>query len=83
MHNAASMLSADQTAFVKSAVIFGDPNNGKPVGNVPAAKTKVICHNGDKICDGQALVLQPHLTYSMNAGEAAAFVAGTTGAGKA
>lgn len=76
------MLSADETAFVKSAVIFGDPDNGKAVGNVPAAQTKVICHNGDKICDGQAVVLAPHLTYSQNAGEAAQFVASNVG-GKA
>ncbi|KAF2684876.1 carbohydrate esterase family 5 protein [Lentithecium fluviatile CBS 122367] len=83
VHNAASMLSADETAFVKSAVIFGDPDNGKPVGNVPAAQTKVICHKGDLICAGQAVVLAPHLTYSMNAGEAAKFVAGNVGAAAA
>ncbi|KAF2003545.1 carbohydrate esterase family 5 protein [Amniculicola lignicola CBS 123094] len=75
VHNAASMLSASQTAFVSSAVIFGDPNNGQPVGNVAAANTKVICHNGDLICAGQAVILAPHLTYSMNAGDAAKFVA--------
>ncbi|KAF2463523.1 cutinase precursor, partial [Lindgomyces ingoldianus] len=74
VHNAATMLSADDAKFVSSAVIFGDPDNGKPVGNVPAAKTKVICHTGDNICQGGDLVLQPHLTYSQNAGEAAAFV---------
>lgn len=68
------MLSADETAFVNSAVIFGDPDNGQSVGNIPAAKTKIICHDGDLICAGQSVVLQPHLTYSMNAGEAAAFV---------
>lgn len=76
------MLSTAQTAFVKSAVIFGDPDNGKPVGKVAAANTKVICHNGDKICDGQAIVLAPHLTYSQNAGEAAKFVASTAGAAR-
>ncbi|PSN65531.1 cutinase precursor [Corynespora cassiicola Philippines] len=74
VHNAAEMLSADQSAFVKSAVIFGDPDNGKPVGAIAASRTKVICHDGDKICDGEALILEPHLTYSMNAKEAAAFV---------
>lgn len=70
------MLTADQTAFVSSAVIFGDPNNGKPVGNVPAANTKVICHNGDLICAQQSVILAPHLTYSRNANEAAKFVMG-------
>lgn len=78
------MLSASETAFVKSAVIFGDPDNGKPVGKVAAANTKVICHNGDLICAGTATVLAPHLTYSRDAGAAAAFVAGTAKAkGKA
>jgi hypothetical protein len=68
------MLPADQAAFVKSAVIFGDPNNGDPVGNIGAASTKVICHNGDLICVGQSVILAPHLTYSKDAGDAAQFV---------
>ncbi|KAF2181599.1 carbohydrate esterase family 5 protein [Zopfia rhizophila CBS 207.26] len=80
VHNAASMLSADETAFVNSAVIFGDPNEGDPVGNVPAAKTNVICHTGDAICQGTSLVLPPHLTYGMDANDAAAFVATQAGA---
>jgi cutinase len=79
VHNAASMLTADQSAFVKSAVIFGDPNNGKPVGKVGAANTKVICHNGDLICAGQAVILAPHLTYGRDADTAAAFVMSTAG----
>ncbi|KAF2644326.1 cutinase precursor [Massarina eburnea CBS 473.64] len=80
VHNAADMLSADQTAFVQCAVIFGDPNNGKPIGQVPAASSKVVCHKGDQICAGQALILQPHLTYSQNANEAAKFVMSSVGA---
>jgi cutinase len=79
VHNAASMLTTDQTAFVQSAVIFGDPNNGNPVGKVSAANTKVVCHNGDLICAGQAVILTPHLTYSANANEAAKFVMSTAG----
>lgn len=68
------MLSAADTAFVKSAVIFGDPNNGDAVGKVAAANTKVICHTGDLICAGQSIILAPHLTYGADAMEAAAFV---------
>jgi cutinase len=74
VHNAADMLSTAETNFVSSAVIFGDPDNGKPVGKISAAKTKVICHTGDNICAGGDLILTPHLTYSQNAGEAATFV---------
>jgi len=68
------MLSAADSTFVQSAVIFGDPNNGDAVGQVSAANTKVICHNGDLICAGQSIILAPHLTYGANANEAAAFV---------
>ncbi|KUJ10472.1 carbohydrate esterase family 5 protein [Mollisia scopiformis] len=79
VHNAAKMLSASQSAAVSSAVIFGDPDNGAAVGSVPAAKTKVICHTGDNICQNGDAILAPHLTYSTNAGEAASFVAGAAG----
>lgn len=41
-----------------------------------ADKTKIICHAGDNICQGGALVLAPHLTYSQDAGAAAQFVVG-------
>jgi cutinase len=70
------MLSAQDAAFVNSAVIFGDPNNGKPVGKVAAADTKVVCHAGDLICAGTAVILAPHLTYGIDGADAAAFVVG-------
>ena len=53
-------------------------DNGAAVTGVSAAKTKVICHNGDNICQHGNLVLTPHLTYSQNAGEAAQFVKAAT-----
>jgi cutinase len=68
------MLSAQDAAFVNSAVIFGDPNNGKPVGKVAAGDTKIVCHTGDLICAGQAVILAPHLTYGADGATAAAFV---------
>jgi hypothetical protein len=66
VHNAADMLSAQDSAFVQASVIFGDPNNGSPVGKVSAAQTKVICHTGDLICAHQAVILAPHLTVRPN-----------------
>ena len=54
-------------------VIFGDPDDGQAVGSIPSSKVKVICHAGDNICDGGALVLPAHLTYGQDAGTAAAF----------
>ncbi|KAL6709645.1 hypothetical protein ACN47E_001073 [Coniothyrium glycines] len=83
VHNAAEMLSAQDSAFVSSAVIFGDPDNGDAVGQVPAANTKIICATGDLICAGQAIVLAPHLSYGRNANEAAQFVISNMAAGGA
>lgn len=75
VHNAAKILPADVMSRVAGAVIFGDPDDGQAVQGLSEAKTKVICHDGDLICAGTAAVLPPHLTYSMNAGEAAKFAA--------
>jgi cutinase len=74
------MLSAQDAAFVNSAVIFGDPDNGDAVGKVAAGDTKVICHTGDLICAGQAVILAPHLTYGRDANDAAQFVVGNMNA---
>ncbi|KAK0661271.1 Cutinase [Lasiodiplodia hormozganensis] len=73
VHNAAQQLDADTAAKVSSAVIFGDPDNPKPVAQI--GNQKVICANGDLICAGQAIVLAPHLSYGGDAGEAADFIA--------
>ncbi len=43
-------------------VIFGDPNNGTAVSGISAAKTLVICHTGDNICQHGDQILEPHLT---------------------
>ncbi|KAB8292274.1 hypothetical protein EYC80_008016 [Monilinia laxa] len=74
VHNAAKLLPAATTAKIAAAVIFGDPDNGSPVQGVPAAKTKIICHAGDNICQHGSMILMPHLTYGMDATAAAAFV---------
>ncbi|PMD18217.1 carbohydrate esterase family 5 protein [Hyaloscypha hepaticicola] len=62
VHNAAKMLNASTAAAVSSVVIFGDPNNGTSVAGISAAKTLVICHTGDNICQHDDQVLEPHLT---------------------
>ncbi|KAK8134324.1 carbohydrate esterase family 5 protein [Apiospora sp. TS-2023a] len=73
VHNAAKQLPAATASKVAGAVIFGDPDNGDAVQGVK--KTKVICHQGDNICAGGNLILQPHLTYGQDANTAAQFAA--------
>jgi len=80
VHNAAKLLPADTMAKVSSVVIFGDPNNGKPVTGASASKTLIICHAGDNICDGGSVILLPHITYAENADQAASFVIAKAGA---
>lgn len=58
-----------------TVLIFGDPNDGDPVGTIPSSKVKIICHDGDNICDGGILVLPAHLNYQEDAQTAAEWVA--------
>ncbi|KAK7948627.1 cutinase precursor [Apiospora aurea] len=76
VHNAAKQLPAATASKVAGAVIFGDPDNGQAVQGISKDKTKVICHQGDNICAGGNLILQPHLTYGQDANTAAQFAAG-------
>ncbi|KAI9651125.1 hypothetical protein NHQ30_001162 [Ciborinia camelliae] len=74
VHKAAKLLSSETTAKISAAVIFGDPDNGSAVQGVSAARTDIICHFGDNICEHGDLILLPHLTYGLDATSAAAFV---------
>lgn len=56
-------------------MIFGDPNDGDAVGTVPKEKVTVICHDGDKICDGSLIVTPDHLNYQDDAKAAADIIA--------
>lgn len=78
VHNAAALVGATGMAGVSSVVIFGDPLNGYPVTGA-TTKTDVICAFGDDICLGGDLVLVQHLTYSLDADEAADYVAQKAG----
>ncbi|KAH8146015.1 uncharacterized protein LAJ45_09937 [Morchella importuna] len=73
-HKAAALLSTAEAAMVSSIVLFGDPNEGDAFPGTLNNHVKTFCNVGDLICLGQAIILTPHLTYSLNAGEAAEFV---------
>ena len=50
------------------------PDNGTAISNVPASKVMTFCHKGDNICVDGLRVLQQHLTYGLDARNAANFV---------
>lgn len=58
-----------------AVLIYGDPNDGDPVGTIPSSKVKIICHEGDNICEGGILVLAPHTNYQIDANAGAQFIA--------
>ncbi|KAL0932123.1 carbohydrate esterase family 5 protein [Colletotrichum truncatum] len=76
VHNAAKKLTTALTNKISAVLIFGDPFDGQPVGNIPASKVKIICHDGDNICDGGIIITADHRNYEQDAPAAAAFVAG-------
>lgn len=60
-------------------LIFGDPYNGQPVGDISGSIVRVYCHIGDSICAGLGIPSLEHQTYARNAREAAEWIAETLG----
>lgn len=75
VYKGAAKLSSDLAGKIRAGVLFGNPDNGQAVPNINNANVKTICHADDTICDGTAIVLPAHLTYGIDAGTAASFIA--------
>ncbi|KAL9109756.1 MAG: hypothetical protein Q9227_005625 [Pyrenula ochraceoflavens] len=74
VHLGAKQLSPAVSNRVAAVVLFGDPDDGQPVGSIPASKIKTFCDPTDQICDGKAIVGASHLAYGVDAIPAANFV---------
>lgn len=77
---AISDLNSSVRDRVTGSALFGytknRQNNGR-IPNYPADRTRVYCNFGDLVCEGQLIVLAPHLAYGPDArGPAAVFLAG-------
>lgn len=74
VHNAANFLGSTMSK-VSAVVVFGDPMSHSRVSNIDQSRVKIICHQGDNICEQGAIILPQHITYAIDAGSASSFVA--------
>lgn len=74
VHNAANLLPTNVANWISSVVIFGDPDSSMPVTGVNPSNVDIICHPTDDICLNGDFILPSHLTYALNALDAANFV---------
>ncbi|RPA90671.1 cutinase [Choiromyces venosus 120613-1] len=74
-HLAAAKIPASSYPRIAAIVVFGDPYEGYAFPGTLNNNVKTFCNVGDKICLGLPIVLAPHLTYGLDADEAAEYVA--------
>lgn len=78
MDGSIQALSSSIQSQVKGVVLFGFTRNlqdGGRIPNYPTAQTKVYCAVGDLVCDGTLDITAAHLSYGVDAPDAASFLA--------
>ncbi|KAK8098111.1 carbohydrate esterase family 5 protein [Apiospora kogelbergensis] len=77
VHRAAEKLTAAARARVAAAVTFGDTQKKQDGGRVPtidAAKTRIFCNDGDRICEGTLIITSAHSDYTPSVAPAVSFI---------
>ena len=71
----------DRSQAVRNQIVgivgFGDAQqeqDGDRIPNFPTNRTLLICNTGDLVCNGQLIILAPHLDYRRRIPEAVNFL---------
>lgn len=76
-HRAIESLDPAVQNQIAGVILYGDTQFQQDNGQIPGfdqAKTKIICAQGDLVCNGTLTILPPHLSYGNNAADGAAFL---------
>ncbi|KAL7621746.1 hypothetical protein AAE478_009073 [Parahypoxylon ruwenzoriense] len=79
VHRSVESASANVKDRIFAAVTFGDTQKAQDDGRVPdfdASKTLILCHNGDRVCEGTLIVTDAHHDYHDLAPDAVDFILG-------
>ncbi|KAI1800223.1 carbohydrate esterase family 5 protein [Daldinia bambusicola] len=79
VHRSIESASAAVRNRIYAAVTYGDTQKAQDGGKIPnldASKSLILCHDGDKVCDGTLIVTDAHHEYHDLAPDAVAFIAG-------
>lgn len=75
VHRAAGQLSPEVASRITAVLTLGDPFQKRTLANIPASKHRVICHDGDNICEGGIIATDKHTNYQEDARDAANWMA--------
>ncbi|KAI0908044.1 carbohydrate esterase family 5 protein [Ustulina deusta] len=78
VHAAAKLLTAAVASKVAAAVTYGDTRkkqDGGVIPNINAARSLILCHDGDLVCEGTLIVTDAHYDYDDLAPTAVSFIA--------
>ncbi|KAI1407882.1 carbohydrate esterase family 5 protein [Hypoxylon sp. FL1857] len=77
VHRSVESASTSVKNSIYAIVTFGDTQKAQDGGQVPnfdPSKTLILCHDGDKVCDGTLIVTDAHLGYHDLSPEAVDFI---------
>ncbi|KAI0886428.1 carbohydrate esterase family 5 protein [Annulohypoxylon maeteangense] len=77
VHRSIEVAETSVKARIFAAVTYGDTQKAQDNGQVPnfdRSKTLILCHDGDKVCDGTLIVTDAHHGYSDLAPQAVDFI---------